>query len=62
MREHWTLQQYIDELQSVAHLEFEDVVHPDIIHRKVRVLKREMMERFSQQEMFMHGIIFEKID
>jgi len=58
MREDWTLQRYVTELQNLAHLEFDDVVHPDLIHLKYKFLKREMVERFSAEELFMHGIIF----
>jgi hypothetical protein len=58
MREGWSLQQYVTELQNLADLEFDDVVHPDLIDRKYKVLKREMTERFSAEELFLFGIIF----
>ena len=62
MREHWDLQRYIDELMEMARMEFEDVIDPHILNMKLRILKREMMERFTPEQMFMHGIVFENID
>jgi hypothetical protein len=58
MREDWTLQRYVTELQNLADLEFDDVVHPDLIQQKYKFLKREMVERFSPEELFLYGIIF----
>lgn len=58
MREDWTLQRYVTELRNLADLEFDDVVHPDLIQQKYKFLKREMIERFSPEELFLFGIIF----
>jgi hypothetical protein len=58
MREDWTLQRYVTELQNLADLEFDDVVHPDLIQQKYKFLRREMVERFSPEELFLYGIIF----
>lgn len=58
MREDWNLQRYVTELQNLADLEFDDVVHPDLIDQKYKFLRREMIERFSPEELFLHGIIF----
>jgi hypothetical protein len=59
MRESWTLDQYVDELMNLARIEFDQVVSPDIIDMKHKMLRREMLERFSPEEMMIHGIYFE---
>lgn len=58
MREDWNLPRYVTELQNLADLEFDDVVHPDLIDQKYKFLRREMIERFSPEELFLYGIIF----
>lgn len=60
MREHWTLQQYVDELMLIARQEFDKSVEPYILDMKFKVLRREMQERFTPEEMSIHGIYFEK--
>jgi hypothetical protein len=60
MREHWTLQQYVDELMEMARQEFDESVEPYILDMKLKVLRREMQERFSEEQMAIHGIVFEK--
>jgi UDP-N-acetyl-D-mannosaminuronate dehydrogenase len=60
MREHWTLQQYVDELMKMARQEFDQSVPSWIIDMKLKVLRREMQQRFSQEEIAIHGIVFEK--
>lgn len=60
MREHWTLDQYVEELMALARMEFEGAVHPDLIIRKSRVLQSEMQERFTPEQLMVHGIFFEK--
>lgn len=60
MREHWTLQQYVNELMEMANQEFDQSVEPYIIDMKLKVLRREMQERFTEEQMAIHGIVFEK--
>ena len=59
MREGWTLQQYVDELMELARMEFDQVIDPDLIEMKFKMLRREMLERFTPEEMMNHGIFFE---
>ena len=59
MREGWTLQQYVEELMELARMEFNEAVDPNIIEMKFKMLRREMLERFTPEEMMNHGIFFE---
>ena len=61
MREHWTLDQYVDELLEVARMEFDQSVDSYILNLKYQMLKREMGERFTPEEMLNHGIVFENM-
>jgi len=60
MREHWTLQQYVDALMEIARQEFDQSVEPYILDMKFKTFRREMQERFTPEEMAIHGIYFEK--
>lgn len=60
MRETWTLQRYVDELMELARLEFDQIIDPGLIEMKFKMLRREMLERFTPEEMAIHGIYFEK--
>ncbi len=60
MREGWTLQQYVEELMELARMEFNEAIDPNIIEMKFKMLRREMLERFTPEEMMNHGIFFEK--
>lgn len=59
MREGWTLQQYVEELMELARMEFNEAIDPNIIEMKFKMLRREMLERFTPEEMMNHGIFFE---
>ena len=59
MRKDWTLDRYVDELMALARLEFTEAVHPDVILLKSKVLKEEMMTRFTPEQLLIHGIVFE---
>ena len=59
MREDWTLQRYVEELMELARMEFDRSVEPYILDVKFKVLRREMQERFTPEEMAIHGIYFE---
>ena len=60
MREHWTLQEYVDALMEIARQEFDQSIEPYILDMKFKMLRREMLERFTPEEMSIHGIYFEK--
>ena len=59
MREGWTLQQYVEELMELARMEFNEAIDPNIIEMKFKMRRREMLERFTPEEMMNHGIFFE---
>ena len=57
MRETWTIQDYVNSLTNLA--DVEDIIHPDIVKIKSSVLRRELKERFSQEELRIHNIFFD---
>ena len=57
MRETWTIQDYVNSLTNLA--DVEDIIHPDIVKIKSSVLRRELTERFSQEELRIHNIFFD---
>ena len=59
MREDWNLQRYVDELMTMARQEFEETIDPVILDMNLRILRREMQERFTPEDMAIHGIYFE---
>ena len=58
VREHWTIQDYVDRLMQLS--EMEDALHPDIVERAVGTLHREVTIRFSREELFLAGIGYQK--
>lgn len=57
MREHWTVQDYVNSLTNLA--DIEDSIHPDIVNLKLNVLRRELRERFSREELIFYNIFFD---
>lgn len=58
MRTKWTLQRYVDELMEMAQQEFDEAVDTAILQYKFKILRHEMQQRFTPEEMSIHGIYF----